>query len=142
MKKKHDWDEDDYRYHPQYGIKEKDFYSQVAKKKHEERIDKYKYKSEQWAVKSKAISKEQVLELFWNKLVEYGWKLHTNKDIELLVLPCPTCNQIVHQVIIKNFTQPNEITASYFASKVIDRHRSETNCRREERPEGFPDVAV
>ena len=140
MKKKYDWDENDSHRQFKYAPEQRDFYSKVSKKKTQE-WDKYgerhtEYEHYKAIPKGKVLSKDQVLEIFWNKLVDQGWKLHTNSEgIEMLVLPCPICEQIVIQVIIANFIESNRVTESTFTSREIYKHQAGKGCSKAT-PEG------
>jgi hypothetical protein len=69
---------------PFYGNTKEEFYSHVSKK-----------------ATPKALTDEEVNDLFWNHLVQVGWKFDTQPEYEdLFVLQCQKCEDRIWSVFI------------------------------------------
>jgi len=64
---------------PFYGNRKEDFYSHVSKK-----------------ATPKVLSEQEVNDLFWDLLINLGWKLDQREsDGKRLIFACPKCNMVI-----------------------------------------------
>ena len=100
---------------PFYGTTEEDFYIHVSKK----------------AI-PKALTDEEVEDLFWKHLVHIGWKFHTSTEYtDTLVLQCQKCEKILHQVFISAIGLVNPLS-SLKNPEVLKTHECEALPEAEE----------
>lgn len=76
------------------------------------------------------LTPKQVEEIFWEKLVNKGWKLDLEKKITGIVLLCPDCEEIVDRYRFIKATQIAKIVGDRYIAAVIAIHNGKP-CKPE-----------
>jgi hypothetical protein len=104
----------------QFSIDAKQHQQKQHQKKQLGRYNEMSEGAKAW--KEAPLDKEQVDELFWKLLVQYGWKQKTDKYRIDLVLPCPACDSIIVTYPLITGSEANRISQPTYASQQFDSH--------------------
>ena len=104
--------------------------------------DELPFNDKPW--RERSLTDTEVEELFWQKLVQLGWRWQTygeNAKSRNIVLPCHYCNLLIDSHTIITETNAKKMQDKYYCEQVLKKHKGlECKAILEDEAEATPEV--
>ena len=118
---------------------------QFSKQHHKDKQwvqDELPFNDKPW--RERSLTDTEVEELFWQKLVQLGWRWQTygeNAKSRNIVLPCHYCNLLIDSHTIITETNAKKMQDKYYCEQVLKKHKGlECKAILEDEAEATPEV--